>query len=204
VLQPVAQLRELVAKGVGDRRGEAREKAVGRAELLPAVAHGTAKDAPQHVAAPLVGRERAVRDRKRERADVVGDHAVRRVSHTHILVAELARVRRRARVALEVCEERSEDVSVVVGQAVLQHRNEPLKAHARVDVARGQPAQLAGRLAVELHEDEVPDLEHVRVVLVDKRRGVTPAADAVVVQLRARPTRARVAHLPKVVLGVPR
>ena len=61
----------------------------------------------------------------------------------------------------------------------------------------------AVRLAVKLHEHQVPDLEDVRVVLVDQLRHLA-AADAVVVDLGARPARAGVAHLPKVLLHAER
>jgi len=61
----------------------------------------------------------------------------------------------------------------------------------------------AARVAVVLHEDQVPDLDDVGVVLVHER-GRVATADAVVVQLRARPARPHVAHLPKVVGGVAR
>mmetsp|Transcript_57753 Transcript_57753/g.137441 ORF Transcript_57753/g.137441 Transcript_57753/m.137441 type:complete len:290 (+) Transcript_57753:2218-3087(+) len=53
-----------------------------------------------------------------------------------------------------------------------------------------------------LDEHDVPDLEHVGVVHVHQVRRVAPA-DAVIVQLAARAARARVAHLPEVVLHVP-
>ena len=68
-------------------------------------------------------------------------------------------------------------------------------------MARGKRLERAARrLAVVLHEDEVPQLKHVRVVLVHQRRRVAPA-DQVVVQLRARAARSGLAHLPEVVLG---
>jgi hypothetical protein len=69
-------------------------------------------------------------------------------------------------------------------------------------VLGGQRAQRAVGQTLELDEDVVPDLDHVRVALVHHRAGVA-AADAVVVDLRARPARPRVAHFPEVVLHVP-
>jgi len=48
-----------------------------------------------------------------------------------------------------------------------------------------RPERAARRLALELDEDEVPQLEHVRVVPVDQRRRVAPA-DLVRVRVRAR------------------
>ena len=87
------------------------------------------------------------------------------------------------------------------GGSRLQDRDEALEAHARVDGLGGERPELAARLAVELHEHQIPHLEHVGVVHVHQARGVA-AADAVVVDLRARPARPGVAHLPEVVLRV--
>jgi len=52
---------------------------------------------------------------------------------------------------------------------------------------------------IELHENQVPNLDHHWVILVNQVAGKS-TADPVVVDLRARPTRTHVAHFPKVVL----
>ncbi len=62
------------------------EEAVGRAERLAPVPHRAPQHAAQHVVAALVAGRRAVGDRERERADVVGHHAVR-----HVLAARVVR-----------------------------------------------------------------------------------------------------------------
>ncbi len=49
---------------------------------------------------------------------------------------------------------------------------------------RGQGLELAGRLPVELDEDQVPDLDQVRVVGVHQVRRVPPA-NSIDVDLRA-------------------
>ena len=49
-----------------------------------------------------------------------------------------------------------------------------------------------------LDEYNVPDLKHIGVVHIDKMRRIT-AADSVVVDLTAGPTRPLVPHLPEVV-----
>mmetsp|Transcript_1475 Transcript_1475/g.4732 ORF Transcript_1475/g.4732 Transcript_1475/m.4732 type:complete len:367 (+) Transcript_1475:614-1714(+) len=170
-------------------------------ELLPRVAYAATQHAPQHVAAALVGRNGTVCDGDDERAHVVGDDTVGHVAQSHVLLPQLARVRRRARLGLDGRKDGTKYVRVVVGAHVLQHRHQPLEAHAGVDVLGGQRPERAAQLAVELHEDQVPDLEHVRVVLVDQVRRVT-AADAVKVQLRAGAARPRVTHLPEVVLDI--
>ena len=50
---------------------------------------------------------------------------------------------------------------MVVRFHALQHRSHAFKAHARVDVLAGQRAEVVGRGAdaVELREDQVPDLD---------------------------------------------
>ena len=57
----------------------------------------------------------------------------------------------------------------------LDDRDESLEAHATVDVLLGQRLEAAVGLAVELHEDQVPDLQHVGIVLVDEVRRVAPS-----------------------------
>ncbi len=60
-----------------------------------------------------------------------------------------------------------ENVGIVVGLLALENHAETLETHARVDVARRQLLQRPVGLAVELHEDEVPDLDDLRMALVD-------------------------------------
>lgn len=56
---------------------------------------------------------------------------------------------------------------------------------------------------VVLHEDQVPDLHHIRTVGVDEGRGVS-SSHVVVVDLSAGAARARVPHLPEVLLQAER
>ena len=105
-------------------------------------------------------------------------------------------------------EHAGEDVGVIVAVLALEHGAEALEAHARVDVAGGQRLQVAVGHALILHEHEVPDLDHVRVGLVDQ----VPAGDAgcglllrradVDVDLGAGAAGARLAHLPEIVVLV--
>ena len=61
-----------------------------------------------------------------------------------------------------------EDVGIVVGVFALQHTHEALKSHTGIDDVHGQRFELAISLAVELHEHNVPNLDYLRIVLVDK------------------------------------
>jgi hypothetical protein len=81
--------------------------------------------------------------------------------------------------------------------------DQPLQPHPGVHVLGREELERAVLLAVELDEDVVPELDDIGVARVDQARGVPPA-DAVEVDLRAWPARARLAHLPEVVLHPPR
>ena len=65
-------------------------------------------------------------------------------------------------------DKRLENVGVVVGTLPLQHHAEPLKAHAGVDVFGLQWFQGPVGQPVVLHENEVPDFNDPRMVLVDQ------------------------------------
>src|SRR2546421_479914 len=56
--------------------------------------------------------------------------------------------------------DRRENVRVVVARLALQHRRDALEAHPRIDVLCRQRAELALRVAVELDENEIPDLHN--------------------------------------------
>ena len=189
------EFRERLAEGRLHRGQDPAEERFALPELLVRMAHRAAQDPPQHVAAAFVRGRGAVGDRDREAAHVVGEHAVGDVG----LVLEVGGVGLRAARGADRLEDRREDLGVVVAALALDDRDEPLEAHAGVDVLRRQRLERAVRLAIELDEDEVPDLEDVGVARVDERRRVA-SADAVEVDLRAGAARAGLAHLPEVVL----
>ena len=90
----------------------------------------------------------------------------------------------------------------------LQHADQALEAHTRVDDVHGEFLQRAVGLAVELHEHEVPYLDNLWVVLVHKVTTADAAGLAlslwtgINVNLRAGTTGTCVAHLPEVVVLV--
>ena len=59
-------------------------------------------------------------------------------------------------------QDRREHIGVVVARLALQHRRDALEAHAGIDVLGRQRRQRSVGVAVELDEDEVPDLDDVR------------------------------------------
>mmetsp|Transcript_24074 Transcript_24074/g.61499 ORF Transcript_24074/g.61499 Transcript_24074/m.61499 type:complete len:563 (-) Transcript_24074:625-2313(-) len=222
------ELWERFAKDLHECVDELMEEANGRVELLGAVAYRTAQDAAQHVPAPLVRRHRAVGDRERQRADVVSDHAIRHEDIAGVLVIILVLVwRRGGSECVDGVKEPGEDVDLVVRRLAEEDGRDALEPHASVHAGRRQRRQGAVLFAVELHEDVVPDLEHVGVgdadrvafdhralgwdrlavaadtAVVDQVRRVAPA-NTVIVDLRAGAAWPGVAHLPEVVLHIAR
>ena len=184
-----------LGREVGDQLVEER---LARAELV-AVPDRAPRDPAQHVAASLVARDHAVDDGERAGPDVVGDHLQRR----RILVA----VARAGEIddLLRRREQGHEQIDLVVRVDVLQHRRQPLEAHAGVDARLRQLVHGPRVVAVELHEHVVPDLD-VAVAILSRRSG-RAAGDlgtVVVEDLAARPARAGVAHHPEVVGRVAR
>ena len=196
-------LREYVSEELHDRLDERREEALLGAQLLAPEPHRAPEHAPEHVVPPVAPRRRAVGDGEGQSANVVGDDSVRHVLLADVLGAELTGVGLRAGDGLDGVKDGHEHVGVVVGHLTLEDGREPLEAHAGVDVLRREGLEDAALLAVELDEDDVPDLEAVGIVHVDEVARVA-AADAVVVDLGARTARADVSHLPEVVLAVKR
>ena len=99
-----------------------------------------------------------------------------------------------------------EYIGVVVRLLALKDHAEALEAHTRIYVLGRQGLQLAVGLAVELHEDQIPYLDHQMVTLVDhlaaRHGGNLRIVTQVEVNLAARAARARLAHLPEVVVLV--
>ena len=117
-------------------------------------------------------------------------------------IIETAFVGAASRDAADGVEEWCPEVRVVVASLPLQDPDDPFKAHARIDMTRGQGNKFTPILTIELDEDQVPDLDDIRVVHVDEvSTGCIRCA--VVVNLRAGSARTCRAHLPEVVLPTP-
>ena len=97
VLRVLAHLGKRVAEQLDDHVDELGEEARLGVELLDREADAATQYATEHVAAADVVRSAAVADRHDQRADVVGDHAIRHVHFVHVVGAHLARVRPHAR-----------------------------------------------------------------------------------------------------------
>ena len=163
------------------------------------VTDGAAQDTADDVACLGVRGQLAVGDGEGYGTQVVGHHAH---GHVGVLVYPVFQSGK----ALLLVDKRLEDVGIVVRVLALEHAHQALEAHTGIDNVHGQRLEAAVGLAVELHEHDVPDLDDLRVVLVDKVASghvATLALGARVdVYLGAGATGACVAHLPEVVVLV--
>ena len=112
----------------------------------------------------------------------------------------------------EFVEDGAEDVGLVIRDAgvgeiaevfcALDDRGDALEAHAGIDMARGERAERAVGIRVELDEDEVPNLDAVGGAFVDERAERVAGGGEVDMEFGARAAGAGFAHHPEVVLLV--
>ena len=157
------------------------------------VAHGPPHDAAQDIAAALVRRQHAVGDQEGGRAQVIGDDPV---------AGDAVTLGARADGRLDAGDQRLEQVDVVIVVDALQDRRDALQPHAGVDRRARQLDAIVGAELLELHEDEIPDLDEAVAILVRAARRTAGDALAMVEEdLRARAARAGLAHRPEIVGG---
>ena len=163
------------------------------------IAHSTTKDATNHITSLGVARQLAVGNRECHSADVVCNDAhgdIHLFPLTIVLTGQL----------LDLLDERLEYIGIVVGMLTLQGAHQTLETHSCINDIHSQGNKRSVGLALELHEDDVPDLNDLRVVLIDE---VTTGdlsflfgRPAVEVNLGAGTARTRLAHFPEVIVLV--
>ena len=209
------QFGEGVAHLLDERGQQLVEESLFLSEERVGIAHGAAQDAADNIAGLGIRWQLTVGDREGNGTQVVGADA-----HGHVDVVLTLCYRLRAvgfvfegsifqsRYLLFGLDDGLEHVGVVVRVLALHHAHQALEAHARVDNVHRQLLQRAVGLAVELHEHEVPYLDHLRVVLVHQVATADAAGLALLgsarvdVNLRAGTAGACVAHLPEIVVLV--
>ena len=83
---------------------------------------------------------------------------------------------------------------------MLQNRRDPLKTHASIYARLRQRMHIASLIAIELHENVIPDLNVAIAIFIRTSRGAASNMRAMVVEdFRARTTWARITHHPEVI-----
>ena len=153
------------------------------------MARGAAQDAAQHVAPPLVRREDPLTDEEGTGTGVIGDHAER---HVVLLVRAVGLPGELG----SPFEQRAKQIGVVVAGNALQHTRESLQTQARIDRRLGERHPATVLQLLELHEDQVPELD------VAVSRGIVPCFEGLLVEdqvdLGAGAARPLLRHLPEV------
>ena len=126
-----------------------------------AVAYCAAEDASDDISCLCIGWKLAVCYSKSYGTEVVNDDA-----HGYVLLLVVA-ILAACHVAQHL-DEWLENVSVVVGCLALECAHEAFEAHACIYNFGRKAFEASVGLAVELHEDEVPYLDDLRMVFVDK------------------------------------
>ncbi|TFA98277.1 hypothetical protein CCMA1212_009972 [Trichoderma ghanense] len=172
-------------------------------QILAGVSDTTSENSSNDIAAAIVVGHSTVRDGKGHGSDVVCDNSVGGINTICVVGAVLVGIGSGASNLLNLLEERREAIGGIVGGGVLQRRDQTLEAHTGIDVLGRQGLEASVLLSVELHENEVPDLDNHGIVHVDET-GSIASSNLVVVYLTARTAGTLVTHLPEVVLHVSR
>ena len=102
--------------------------------------------------------------------------------------------------------QRTEHICVVVGIFALQSHAQTLESHTGIYHLVGQRMQRTVVMTLVLHEHQVPDFYHLRMVFIDHLRtayfGAFLVAAQINVNLRARAAGTRFAHFPEVIMPV--
>ncbi len=212
MLRSLAQFRIDITHLLDDHADDLDERRLSAAEQ-PGVPNGSAQNSAQYVTSSFVRGENTIREKDRHCTTVVRDDAEGRSLFALAIAVPDG--------FLDRFDQRHEQIRVEVVRFALHDRGDSLEASSSIDRWLGQRHQRAIRLPIELHEDEIPELEESsRFRAFDERRlreflpvqlrplalcalGKAPVArnvGEIDEYLRAWPARARIGHLPEVVV----
>ena len=138
------------------RRHEAMHQRIGSTEQMR-VPHRPPHDPAQNIAAPFVRRQYAIGNQETRCPQMIGDDPVARL----VLALSLDTCR-----FDRCCDQRLEQIDLVVVVRALEHGGNPLEPHAGVDRRFRQIDPITWTAAFILHENEVPDLNEPVAVSV--------------------------------------
>lgn len=98
---------------------------------------------------------------------MIGNDAVGSVDSIDILGTKFASIRSCATKFLDLVHDRLKNIGIIVGQLVLEDRDDAFEAHSSVYVFRRKRLEGSVFLTIELDKDVIPDFDDCRVVTVD-------------------------------------
>ena len=134
---------------------------------------------------------------------MVGDNSIGCIYSVRIFRTELALICACACDVLDCREKGGENIRIIIGGLVLEHRHKTLISKSGIDMLVGQRPKGSIWLTVVLYEDVVPYLQHVRIILINEMSSVSPSYP-VVVDFTARSAWSLVTHLPEIIFHVAR
>ena len=193
------QLGELIPHLLNQACYQPADKRLIETEIGITVTNCTAQNSTNYITRLNVRRQLTVGNRECNSAQMVSDN-------THCHVALLIDAILLAAHISQTLNRRLEYVGIVVRLLALQNHTQTLETHTRINVVLRQRLQRTVSLAVELHKYVVPNLNHLRVVLIDHfatgDQSYLCLVTQVEVDLATRTARTGIAHFPEVILFV--
>ena len=194
-----AQLGELVTHLLNQTCHQPAHKRFIETEVGITVTHCTAQNSTDNITCLHIRGQLTVSNRECNSTQVVGDYTHRNVAlliYAILLAAHIC----------QALDRRLEYIGIVVRLLTLQNHTQTLEAHTRINVVLRQRLQRTVSLAVELHKYVVPDLDYLRVILIDHLTTGDQCDLSLVAQvevnLATRTARTGITHLPEVILLV--
>ena len=156
-------------------------------------AGGSAQDAAEHITAAVVGRQNAVGNQ-----ECAGTGVVRHDAHGESAFIFIVR---QTGFVFDKLNEILQKIGIVVGRNILKNGRHAFQTHTRIDAGMRERRHIAFFIAVELHENEVPNLKPtVAVAFADTAVGAAGKFfAAIVMDLTAGAAGAGIAHRPEVI-----
>ena len=155
-----------IAHFVDERRDEFEHECLFLFQERVCIADGTAQDASDDIARLCITGQLSVGNRERHGTQVVCHHAHR---HVHAAIVLLLVFVFEPCQSFHLMDVGLENVGVVVRLLTLNGAHQSLESHARVNHVHRKFFERTVSLSVILHEDQVPYLNDLRVVLIDER-----------------------------------
>src|SRR5579875_623674 len=169
-----AQFAILIAHQRDDGISSLRKEGFVQSQEL-AMPDSAAQDAAEDIATPLVARQHAIGGKEDEGARMIGDDAQRDIVLCILPIGCAGQVRK-------MIDDGTEHVGIEDRFLALQHHRQAFQAQPGIDILFGQRRAPAIEVLIELHEDQVPDLQEALAVAARLTIGpATAVLDAAII-----------------------